>query len=382
VAVVGLARAFSHVAHEVPASKTPTGTIVFSRQLSGSDYDYLFTADPDGSNEARLVPPSIDVFSISPDGRWVLYPDLDDARAQWALPGIVHLDGSDRRVLPSADLTLQGLWPDAWSPDGARFMAQGLAELGSPRAGIYTLRASDGRDPIQVTSSPGPGNDHPIAYSPDGSRILFFRPVKAVSGGAQDLFVVNADGFGLHQLNPPETTVGPLDPGVGGNAVAGQPVRTVASWSPDGRYVTFVAVVGSPGEDRSGEARRAVYVVDADGSDAHRITPWGEIPGAQWSPDGLWIAFSRPSPDVSDIFVVHPDGSGLRALTSSAEGLGSFGPVWSPDGAHLLFARNPDGGEFRSELWIEDVDGSHFSQVTEQPAEYYSYGWSPAVRTS
>ena len=54
-----------------------------------------------------------------------------------------------------------------------------------------------------------------------------------------------------------------------------------------------------------------------------------------WSPDGRWIAFSGGTWSACcQIYVVHPDGSGLRQLTHDPQGV--FEPAWMPDGKQLL----------------------------------------------
>ncbi len=65
--------------------------------------------------------------------------------------------------------------------------------------------------------------EFPIAYSPDGSRILFLRQVRRGDDydGPMNLFVVNTHGTGLVQLNPPSTTTGLVD----------TPLITTASWT-------------------------------------------------------------------------------------------------------------------------------------------------------
>jgi Tol biopolymer transport system component len=55
--------------------------------------------------------------------------------------------------------------------------------------------------------------------------------------------------------------------------------------------------------------------------------------------DGL-IAFVRPGAVLSgDIWVVQPNGTGLRRLTSAPKYRGDRGPDWSPDGSTVLFSR-------------------------------------------
>lgn len=362
----GLVNSFRHVGSETPA--TPSrGMIVFTRQDPESDVDYVYVIDARGSGAREpLRIGTGDFLSVSPDGTRILFAffDTTGTASQWVKPGVVNLDGSDWTVLPIADAGMSGLVPSGWSPDGTRFVAQGIHESDPMAEGIYTARSSDGGDLAQVTVTPTGGVDRPVGgYSPDGSKILFIRPVKAVArqDASQDLLVVNTDGTGVVRVNPPGTTTG----------------WDEASWSPDGSQVAFV---GSRGSFLG--APRAVFVVDADGANPRRITTWGDIDGAEWSPDGGWIAFSRAHPDDRDLFLVRPDGTGLTQITTGADGLSSSGPVWSPDGTRVLFARSSTGftrtttgGPFDSDLWIVSADGTGLEQVTHRPAEYYRYEW-------
>jgi Tol biopolymer transport system component len=38
---------------------------------------------------------------------------------------------------------------------------------------------------------------------------------------------------------------------------------------------------------------------------------------SSWSPDGAWIVFSLQQAEGSEIFLVHPDGTGLRPVTAA-----------------------------------------------------------------
>ena len=76
---------------------------------------------------------------------------------------------------------------------------------------------------------------------------------------------------------------------------------------------------------------------------------------ARWSPDGRVIAFGRWS---DGIFLVNPDGSGLRQLFAPQEGEHYGEPLWSPDGTHLAFGVLPAGTD-RYHLEIADsLDGA------------------------
>jgi Tol biopolymer transport system component len=88
------------------------------------------------------------------------------------------------------------------------------------------------------------------------------------------------------------------------------------------------------------------------------------------------MAESEPVP--RDLFLVHPDGTGLTRITSNEDDKMSFAPAWSPDSRTLLFIRR-EYTEGSTDLWTVNVDGTEMSQVTHLPAEYTGYRWLPAT---
>ena len=332
-------------------SKSALGDILFWR--TGS----LFTIDADGRNE-KLIHESWDGIGLSPDGHTLMSPVLaPDGRL---LPLFVAVDGSGERFLQIKDPTLQ-LGIGDWSPDSARLVVDGWDATDTSRKGLYTV-SRDGGDIVRLTQA-GLRHDWPAyggAYSPDGDRILFFRPAASVDadGVSMNLFVVNADGTNTVQLNPAGTETVLFGP------------SGASDWSPDSKQVAFV---GSDGDFWKTD-RHAVFTVAVDGSHLKRITPWGDVLSVQWSPDGKTLAFTMASRNEYQIFTVRPDGTKLVPITSAAVGILSFGPMWSPDGSRLLFIR---GTELRSEmdLWIVNADGTNPVHVTHSLAEYSAYAW-------
>jgi Tol biopolymer transport system component len=343
------------------ADPSVEGAIVFNRGAAGTDLA-VFRINLDGTEEQRIRLVG-DGAILSPDGTRFMDPmPADDGRLTTS---IFDVDGSAFEVLPIDDPTLQ-LGYGAWSPDGNRVVTDGWDETRDDRKGLYTRRSSDGGDILRLTDA-GVRYDFPMnpgGYSPDGSRILFFRPSTRAEGDGEpmDLFVVRVDGTALQKLDPPGTTTGLVEGGI------------AASWSPGGRRV---AVVLSSGSFWSDDAR-AVSIVDTDGENVERITPRGDILCAQWSPDGRWIAFDSSDGGPHDLYVVHPDGTGLVQITSSDDdSLFSFGPVWSPDSTKLLFVRGLDELD-STDLWTVNVDGTDLSQVTHSLGGYGGYAWVPS----
>ena len=81
-----------------------------------------------------------------------------------------------------------------------------------------------------------------------------------------------------------------------------------------------------------------VFAADADGSRLRRLARNGRAPS--WSPDGRWIGFLRDVKGYySTVYVVRPDGSGLRRL--SPVRINPGGPWgWSPDGQMIAIEQD------------------------------------------
>ncbi len=86
------------------------------------------------------------------------------------------------------------------------------------------------------------------------------------------------------------------------------------SLSPDGKQVAFVS-------NRGGVPQ--VWIAATEGSgEPRRVGSFDDpVTGVEWSPDGAWLALSvAPGGGLNEqIYLVHPDGSGLKRITDGGE---------------------------------------------------------------
>ena len=150
-----------------------------------------------------------------------------------------------------------------------------------------------------------------------------------------------------------------------GRPFAGDNVQIVVS--PDGTRIAFQRHNSPLAEPAGGIA---VFVMRINGTHLRRITPWSLRAGdhPDWSPDGRWILV-RSNEDGgfvdSQLYVVHPDGSGLRQITHVSADTMLLSASFSPNGARIVFSQTGDSGQ--PDIFTMRVDGSDVRQVTRTP---------------
>jgi Tol biopolymer transport system component len=308
------------------------GQIAFTQgDPSGVGPSNVFTANPDGSH-AQQVPLGnpVEFFSSaiwSPDGTKLLISHTFrlDGSGQCCLPfrpAIVNPDGSDfiQLMITYGPFDMDCL---VWSLDQTRL----LCGFGDLNAGVFSVRASDGGDPIRLTTNPYSavgGNDVPADISPDGARFVFLRykpsggpPATPKPDAQVALFVENLDGSGLGQITP--------------YLLAD---RASAKWSPDGKKIILATRNGSAAMLKGG-----LFTVSPDGAGlapinlqvgTQKYSAWN----AQYSPDGTRIIFNMYINGGEGIFSANPDGSGVTQVTFTTIFAEQYnGPNW---GTHPL----------------------------------------------
>ena len=219
---------------------------------------------------------------------------------------------------------------------------------------MWTIDA-DGTDLTRLTRAPYPEFDP--AWSPDGTEIAF----RSERSGEPEIWIMDADGTDQRRLtdglSPAWSPDGSLiayswiegltvirPDGTGRRVLPGTEGGEYPSWSPDGSRIAF-------NSNLTGD--HVMYIAQADGSNVVDLSHVGEGWQVDWSPDGRWILFTshRDHPDnYTDVYVMRPDGSGIRRLTNDA----GYTPAWSPDGEHIVFSTpglsiiDPDGSDART----------------------------------
>ena len=198
-------------------------------------------------------------------------------------------------------------------------------------------------------------SDDDPAWSPRADAIAF----SSSRGESDGIYLVRSDGSGMKRVSPLGDAYYP-------------------SWSPDGRKLVVERLNGSA----LGVLHSSLWVIDLHGGKPHRllrvVTRFEDEPlRPAWSPEGEWIAFSKPlGSGGSVIYLISTDGKRLRRLTPRrASGTFQTHPSWSPDGRRLAFT-TWSSAHGAASIAMVNVDGTGEVRLTEgrEPS------WSPNGR--
>lgn len=130
------------------------------------------------------------------------------------------------------------------------------------------------------------------------------------------------------------------------------------SLSPDGKQIAYYRI-----------REEGIYIANSDGSAARRIVT-GETCCPQWSPDGKRLMYLQGKLKLGDvkIIIINPDGSGKDEVVAG------FSPAWAPDGHRIVYtACQP--GTTQCGLHIFDLRTQRVAMITRDDGK--TPHWSP-----
>jgi eukaryotic-like serine/threonine-protein kinase len=311
-----------------PAYSPDGQQIAFRSERAGGG---LFVMGATGESARRLTNFGYNP-AWSPDGREIAFATEGVAgpmvRKADSRLWVVDVESGRTRALGPADAV-----QPSWSPHGQR-----IAYWGVPSGGarvVWTIPAAGG-EPVQVTKDEHV--DWNPVWSPGGQSLYFVSD----RSGSMNIWQVAVDEDSGRPLGEPE-------------AVTSSSVSIgLLSLSRDGRRMVYASE-----EDKANlERRRLDPIALQAGGEASPVTQGSRaVRSAAVSPDGAWIAFDTYQPQ-EDLFVIRPDGSGLRQLTDdrAKDRL----PRWWSDGSRILFYSDRGGGYG---AWTIRPDGSGLQPI-------------------
>ena len=256
-----------------------------------------------------------------------------------------------------AQIALESASGPRISPDGTMIAySVGTTDWEANRFDREIWLAPTGGEPFQLTHTED-GSSAGHRWSPDGSRLGFI----ADRGDGAQIYVIRPEGGEATRLTSHD----------GG-------IRSFR-FSTDGSRIAFAATDPAPDDFEEREESFGDYAVEdtdfrmshlwvtevRDAAEPRRLTEGDlfTVGTFAWSPDGSEIAFDHtPTPQVNssrhaDISVVEVATGAVRAL--AADPGRQRGPMWSPDGGHILFTTSGEASPYygNSELAVIPAAG-------------------------
>jgi Tol biopolymer transport system component len=243
----------------------------------------VFTADPERPSSRLMMLPA----DRDGEPQYITPPDINAKRPTWLYngseiafnrdqTGIWTLDLDTGRIQPFLTDSLAGslsfVHPCAY-PNERAVVVVSFRETANAREGVlYKLTPGAAVPILQLTDFSDVCAGRP-GVSPDGESIVFAGNAGRFAQGANQLWIV--------KLNDKPRRVEQNEPAL----AQGRAPR----WSPDGNWIACTSTRPAPNPDET--TSKAVWIISADGKEAHRLTDHSMNPlHVAWSPDQKRLA--------------------------------------------------------------------------------------------
>jgi len=296
--------------------------VTLDAEKDTSDSD-VYLAPIEGGEPLRLTssPKSDSKPRFSPDGEWIAF--LSSREGDFTQVFLMSRRGGEAVKLTDYKAGVSDL---AWSPDSKK-----LALLVSDEDDDAPPKAeADGRADAKKTARP-----------------LVLRRLQFKRDGEGHLRELRSHVhvFDVGKKTSFQLTSGPFD-------------DSEPTWAPDGERIAFVSNRTLPDADRS--QNTDVFVVRArEGEIPKRVvTGAGADTSPTWSPDGRWIGYVAGGDPkdlwygASHVALASATGGAPRALTAALD-RNVLAPRFAPDGRTLLFLIEDGGNQHLARVGIE-----------------------------
>ncbi|HJQ26079.1 MAG TPA: protein kinase [Blastocatellia bacterium] len=381
-----------------PCYWSPSGVLYYEarQNLFALDLNLAQTTQLTSFDRASAAPHSL---NISPDEKEIVYLTEGERWGIWTMPA---RGGAARQIINSAT----EIRNPVWHADSRRILYSTLVD------GVFQIFVTDtrGSAPAQITF--GDKDSLVLDVAANGAKILY-----GSSKEESDVWGVNiarGEEFPLTSdvnselwpsVAPDNKTVAFLsikNLSQGDKLVSGtimiQPAETDAPraaplvangfmpvWSPDGKRVAFMRVVGEA---------RDIWTINALGGEARQLTNGGvlivqysvlpynrtQTRDFGWSPDGNSIVYGSKKSGAPNLWLVSADGVNETRLTDNEEaGTLLYSPLWSADGKRIAYwssSNKAGAGKPLNRLWVTDVETKVARAVFQAETFLRLLGWA------
>jgi len=335
-----------------------------------------------GGSPRRLADASGETAAWSPDGKMLVYSNLNDLF-------VAKADGTDARKVLSVKGDIKNL---TWSPDNAHVRFDTTESTGTIGQQLAWEASAAGTDLHRLLEGwHDPPDECCGKWTPDGKYFVF--------QSRNQIWALPRSGSFLHaDPKPVALTSSPLSlssplPSKDGKKlfVIGQTYRGELTRydSKSGKFSSFLGGISAEYVGFSKDGQWVTYVSyregslwrsRVDGSERLQLTYPPMYPVLpRWSPDGkniIFFEFAVSATKPARIYEVSADGGNPRQLMPD-DPRQQLDPNWSPDGTKIVFSN--ESNDATSAIHVLDVASDKVSDLPGSQG-FYSPRWSPDGR--